>query len=997
MDNHKNQYAFFLWKTFGAIASLALLPSALLLGQLSGKVEGRANISDFPFSVTTYGIQYNLPQSQIEDMIKDPQSGELIFSTANGIVKFNGYEFKNFCDHISFRRTIFTQLYLSPYTNELYAREDNGNGLLLADSVVFLGNYMAFDIRPPYHVVIDSRGKIAYDHHIQKKRRDIETGLNFPTFLFMLNDTSCLVSAGGDGYLVNLNTGKKKLFKGENWIRAVLDERTNSVVVISHDKVHRVIDGNLEEIQITTGESPSFTDVEVVEDQVVFSSRKGMFILSPSGVSSYSEVDVFPTNVLTCLYYDRTEGCLFVGTASRGLLKLIPRRCWSVYKNEPEFQFSYGAMVALGKGKFLVNANQMLLFFPEKLTLDFEQLGNSISGLSLFGDTLMVAGWNGKVIGYSLSQEKEIFQSKLAEKAIFAIFRDLNGEFWVGTDAGVYSGRDLLNMQVFLPGRIKRKITTFFEDSRGRLWLGGSHGVFVLDQDRHLAMKFDSGSMAGAQDVRAFYEGPYGEIWIGTYGAGLFCFQKGKLTALKEKENYLLGNDIFTLARDKYGYLLMSSNNGLRGVHERALYDFLNGKIDYLVPFYIGEHTGIFNPEFNGGFHNNYCSEKDSIFYFPGIQGYVRYVSRPFIQRTNNFRIDQIFLDGEPVDKPSRIARKVKFIRVDFFDTNFSETQNLHYQYSLRDKNGPGEWSRLQKEPFVIFSHLGPGTYQLSVRAVDGTNLLNPPLATYDFYIPPYFYESFFFYIFVAFGTILLLVVHLERKFVKQKKEIERELELKNVLTEMQLVAIQSQMNPHFLFNSLNTLVSMISSNYLGKAEKFAVNLSQLLRRILEQSNKNFILIQEEIRTLTKFMEIQQARFDFDFAIHCPPELRDYRIPTMLLQPLVENAIIHGISHLVEEKGRITLEFSSEKEGFVLVDLYDNGVGLTQSAAISAGKKKKSMGLEMVRRKIELLHDRYRIQVGFAIVEPDQDRQTGTHIRLVIQTSADEMRDPVRV
>lgn len=997
MPNQKTKFVSFATAIIGAVGFLLLLPLSLLFGQLRGNIESRANISDFPFSVTTYGIQENLPQSQIVDIIKDPLSGELIFSTANGIVKFNGYEFKNYRDHISYRRTIFTRLYNCTSDNQFYAREDNGDISILGDSVVLLGNFMAMDIRGRNHVTIDERGKIEYGHHIPGKRKHIETGLDFPTFLFMLNDSSCLVSAGDDGYLVFLNTGEKQRFEGEKWIAAVQDERTNSVVAITQNKAYRVKDGRLEEIRINTGTSPIFNDVEVVEDHIVFASRKGMFILSPFGISSYSEEDVFPTNILTCLYYDRIEGCLFVGTASRGLLKLIPRRCWSIYKNEPEFQFSYGPMVQLGRGEFLVTADERLILFPERRALDFIVHKELISSLSLFGDTLVVGGRKGKVGAYSLKQKRNIFQSKFGNKAIYGVFRDLNGEFWVGTEEGVYRGKDLLQGSLFLPGQIRKKITTFHEDTQGRLWMGGSHGVFVLDRDRNLIMKFDSGIMSSAQDVRAFYEGASGEIWIGTYGAGLICFRNGKLIALKEKDNYLLGNDVFTLARDKYGYMLMSSNNGIRVVHEQALYDFLNGKTDYLVPFYIGEHSGIFNPESNGGFRNNYCSEKDSVFYFPGIQGYVRYVSLPFSDRTKNFRIDQILLDGKPVDKPFRISRRIKFIRFDFFDTNFSESQNIFYQYRLVNKNDSGDWSRLQKEPFLIFSHLGPGMYQLIIRAIDGTNQKDPPTLTYDFYIPLRFYETIYFYLFVLGGILLLLIVQMEKKFRKQKKEIQRELELKNAITEMQLVAIQSQMNPHFLFNSLNTLVSMISANYLGKAEKFAIDLSQLLRRILEQSSKNFILIQEEIATLTKFMEIQQARFDFDFAIHCPPELMGQSIPTMLLQPLVENAIIHGISHLDGNKGRITLDFSSEKEGCIQLDLRDNGIGLTRSTSIYAGKKKKSMGMEMVRRKIALLQNRYKIQVELTIAEPDLAGQTGTHIRLVIQTPSYFVVDPVHV
>jgi len=718
---------------------------------------------------------------------------------------------------------------------------------------------------------------------------------------------------------------------------------------------------------------------------VVFSSQKGMFILSPEGFSFFSQKEVFPSNQLTSIYYDKFEGCLFVGTASRGLLKLIRRRCWSEFDDDPEFQYSFGAMAMLPDGRTAVNADRSIVIFPEKREIRVGNPGSYHSGLSLFGDTLAVLDWDGTISAFSLRQQRELFQAHFVKSPVFAVFRDRSGTFWTGTGNGLYRGKDLLQGSRAFDHQIKNKVTTLYEDSKQTLWVGGSEGVFVLDKNRKLEMRFDIGAMTSAQDVRAFYESAAGTIWIGTYGAGLFCYENGRMIALKEKENYLLGSDIFTLARDKLGYILMSSNNGIRVVHEQVLNNYANGKIPYLVPFYVGEHSGIFNPEFNGGFLNNYCSYKDSVFYFPGIQGYVRYVSRTFPQRTDNLRIDQVTLDGTPADMPFRISRKVKFIRFDFFDANFSETQNLFYQYRLQDKNGKGNWSKLQKEPFVTFSNLGPGKYQFQVRAIDGFNPPDPISVSYDFYIPPFFYESFFFYIFLLIGTLILLIVHLERKFGKQKKEIARELELKNALTEMQLIAVQSQMNPHFLFNSLNTLVNMISANYLDKAEKFAIDLSQLFRRILEQSGKNFILVQQEIGTLVKYMEIQQARFDFDFSIHCPHELRDRKIPTMLLQPLVENAIIHGIAHLVGEKGKITIDFSAREKETIQIDIQDNGVGFNKSAEIYKGKKKKSMGMEMINRKIALLYDRYNTVVMIEKGNSDHTAQRGAHIKLIIK------------
>lgn len=970
----------------GAVAIFhCLLNLQFLYGQLSGNLEERANLSDFPFSITAYSIKNNLPQSQVVDLVKIKETGELIFSTANGIVKFNGYGFENYMDHVDYRRTIYVKLYYCDFAKTLFGLEAGGRFSVLGPRPEYLGHIAAADIRGDYHAVISNDGKLDFHHHSFGKGKQVSTGISRPHFLYMVNDTTCLVSAKGNGYIVSLRTGQKKIIVQDDLISAVYHERDSSLIAISFKKVYRFKDGAVQEVRIpaSVGPDPSLTDVESINDMLVVTSRKGMVVISPTNTAFYSEKDVFPANILGRAFFDQFEGCLFVATSVRGILKLIPKRCQSFYDIRPEFQDSYGAIVYDGGSGLYIAANSRVNHFFKGQFTEI-QPGSLVTGLSQFGDTLVILSGDGEIIGHSKRLKKEIFRKKVADISLYAAFRDRGGVYWFGTEKGVCYGGDFSGPIPFPNNEIENRITTIFEDSRGRLWLGGKSGVFVLDGQRRLAMHFARGSIAAAQDVRAFYEDPSGKIWIGTYGAGLFCFYEGKLVALKDRDYYHLGDDIFTLARDKYGYILMSSNNGIRAVHETALDNFLKGRSNYLIPLYIGEHTGIYNPEFNGGFHNNFASDGDSVFYFPGIQGYTRYVVKPFFERTNNLMINRIFLDDEQHVEPFWISRKVKFIRFEFYDVNFSETQNIYYQYKIKNKGNSEDWSKPQSEPYVVLSYLGPGRYQFSIRALDGLNSLSPPEVTYDFFIRPYFFETVFFYLLLVAIISILLFIRLERRHEQQKKEMAKELEYKNMITEMQLEAIQSQMKPHFLFNTLNSLVNLIASSDLQKAETYAVSLSRLLRNILEQSGKAFIPVEHEIKMLGKFLEIQQSRFDFTFEINCPRELLGREFPTMLLQPLVENALIHGIAHLTDRKGWIAIDFSPLGDGGIQVDLRDNGIGMKKSALINAGKKQNSLGLEMIRRKIALLKERYQIGVSMDVRELDPSTESGTHICLRI-------------
>ncbi|MEY3369155.1 MAG: hypothetical protein RI973_2310, partial [Bacteroidota bacterium] len=430
-------------------------------------------------------------------------------------------------------------------------------------------------------------------------------------------------------------------------------------------------------------------------------------------------------------------------------------------------------------------------------------------------------------------------------------------------------------------------------------------------------------------------------------------------------KNYLLGDEVFSLARDVNGNMLMTSNNGLRIVHESDLNAFLCGEIEYLIPFYFGEQDGIYNPEFNGAFMNNYATPDSVDFYFPTVQGLVRYHSAKLAIQEQKVKLEQVLLDGIPSSDILNIPRNTRFIQFDFLNPVFNEFYNVHYQYKLVHENEENQsWSTPVKSKALTLSYLQPGKYVLYFRAIDAGNKPNPWVEKVEFYIIPYFYETVYFYlacILLFTGSIVYFII---RRNEQQQQKLRSEADIRNTISELQLSSIQSQMNPHFIFNSLNVLIQLIHSSNPTKAEEFAVAFSKLLRNVLEQSNHHFITVEQELANMRSYLSIQSERFQdqFDYSVTCEELLLSRDIPVMLVQPFVENAIIHGVAH-ASQKCRIDVHFREQSDGGMLVTVADDGIGRDMSFQINRGRRQQSLGTELVRRKILLLREKYNLHI----------------------------------
>lgn len=280
----------------------------------------------------------------------------------------------------------------------------------------------------------------------------------------------------------------------------------------------------------------------------------------------------------------------------------------------------------------------------------------------------------------------------------------------------------------------------------------------------------------------------------------------------------------------------------------------------------------------------------------------------------------------------------------------------------------------------VNFVNLTGGDYNL--RFIDKKNKSE---AKIDFTIESVFWERWWFspFIFLVISIVLGIIFY----FLSLIR-LRQQLRLQSVRHELEIKALRAQMNPHFIFNCMNTIDAYILRKKFLEASDYLQKFSKLIRKILENSESQTISIEQEIQTLKLYIELEQERFSHSFVSYfdIEPELmaNDYQIPSLVLQPFVENAILHGIRHLTERKGMVSIILKKIKnesgEDILFCQIQDNGVGRKASSVINEQRQAshKSMGVNVTLERINT----YQAIYGNKMETVVSDLEEGTKVEI---------------
>lgn len=300
-----------------------------------------------------------------------------------------------------------------------------------------------------------------------------------------------------------------------------------------------------------------------------------------------------------------------------------------------------------------------------------------------------------------------------------------------------------------------------------------------------------------------------------------------------------------------------------------------------------------------------------------------------------------------------------------FEGLSFRDFKRLRYRYRLRGHET--EWRTTTSEA-VEYASLRPGKYRFEVLAVNTSGVESTKAAVLDFTIAEPFWMKWWFILGLVTTVSGLVWVwvksrewKLRRKFELQRKLMETEnekLELQKKNADLKMLALRLQMNPHFIFNALNTIKGYYGQEKFTQANSYIAKFARLLRLNLDYSDA-FIPLDQEIELLKIYMQLSQIRYPdkMDFKVEVSPEIMPSAvlIPSMVLQPFVENAVIHGIVGK-EGRGLIELLFAKSEQGEIVVTVRDDGIGRKAAAAKSKLRDPhKPLATAITQERLQLL------------------------------------------
>jgi LytS/YehU family sensor histidine kinase len=254
-----------------------------------------------------------------------------------------------------------------------------------------------------------------------------------------------------------------------------------------------------------------------------------------------------------------------------------------------------------------------------------------------------------------------------------------------------------------------------------------------------------------------------------------------------------------------------------------------------------------------------------------------------------------------------------------------------------------------------------------------------------DFIIYPPFYATNWFFSII----VVLIIVGGFLFFRRRLIVVQRKNELLRKVDNLEQKALLAQMNPHFIFNSLNSIQSFLLFNENELAERYLIKLSQLIRMTLTNSRESEITVQQEIDVLTKYLELEKMRFkdrfDFEMDIALSKEELNLFVPPMLIQPFIENSIIHGFKQL-NQGGLINLSFKTIHDRKLIVEVTDNGLGYLKNKSNPKDSTHKSYGTQITSERLSLFKEKYDSEFDFSIeiLKDENGNPKGTKVVISI-------------
>lgn len=488
----------------------------------------------------------------------------------------------------------------------------------------------------------------------------------------------------------------------------------------------------------------------------------------------------------------------------------------------------------------------------------------------------------------------------------------------------------------------------------GIYYTGTTDGLFLIDrQHPHSNVVQTKRLLSGPINGIAFSE-PYNLLWVSTREQGVYCLRDHKIIYHFNEKNGLssdISNCIFLKDDQVYiGTVKGITRISINEQFKMRIYDTRDGLLsnDINCIYTSGNRIIAGSPE---GISFLSLGPRD--------QSYLCKI-----------HLDEIIVSGNKTDTSTTLILdgNNNNILFKYSGISFQSMGKIKYSYRL---SGLDEQWHTTDQNYLSYPALPPGEYTLELYATDRFQT-NSPVSRFTFFIKKAWWMHWWVqwpgFIFISGMLALIIWWRMSRL---RKKERER-MELKQKIVSLEQLALRAQMNPHFIFNSLNSFYQYIISQDLSGASKFISDFSRLIRLLFETTPLNEITLSKEIEFLSTYLEIERVKLDniFSYEFLIPDDLLtdEFLIPSFILQPFVENAIRHGIQNRGDKNGTIKIAIGIENTS-LMIRVSDNGVGRAFSEQLKRNNIQlhHSRGIALTQERIDLYNQAQKTEIRFHI------------------------------
>lgn len=742
--------------------------------------------------------------------------------------------------------------------------------------------------------------------------------------------------------------------------------------------------------------------------------NKGVFCLSGDSLKQYSSTDGLSSDYVSCLTED-VNGGIWVGTVSGGVNRIYGKRISVFGSREGLSMDEVHSVFEDREGNMWVglSGGGLTRFVdPKFVTLPLGSTASQNMAWSIFEDhrgTIFAGNSAGNIFELKSGTFIPSVRVKKPLNGIpFTFCEDHHGFLWIGTSKGAYREKN---------GRVEHFpfgfVSAILEDSFGRVWIGAGNMLLVFDKGKFIQCKTNSGEWL--PNVRLLYEdsrktlwiglrekGVYaldlrevspagdlpplqkftqkngflsssvmsvsedgtGSIWVTTFGGGLSQIDSGRVRTFTSSSG-LPSDVLYNALDDRAGNLWISTNNGVFRVSLRSLREYARGERTSVEATTFGTEDGMVSDECNGG---NNCSgfrTRTGKLLFPTTWGVV--MVDPSSLPTNTVPptvvIEKIIVDRAEFPSRGDFSSPPGDGEIEFqYDgVSFSAAERVRFKTKLEGFDH--DWIDSEDRTSAHYTNIPPGDYTFRVRACNGDGVWNEAGASASFILRPHFYQTIWFY--TLCGLVVMMVgagVHSLYRRDRDRQLVASQLESK--LAQAQLKVLEMQLQPHFLFNTLNGIMVLIHGDP-DKASRMLARLSEFLRSTLERTGDQEVPLQKELDLVHRYLDIEQIRFGDRLTVsnNVCNQLRDALVPTMILQPLVENAIRHGVS---KRRGPAWIQINADQtDGMLVLTVRDNGAGVDGQ---NPAELHEGVGLGNTRARLKQL---YGNAYQFSLMTPE--------------------------